>query len=190
VLWGQLPLPRKARSTIIWLLNPKFTVGVVGLVHDEEGRILLLKHTYRPGKPWGLPGGGLRPGESLEDCIRREVQEEANMKIQVERLLSGAAHYDRRLVDMIFACHPRPGETLGTFKPNAEIVDARFYRLDELPPDMSKSQRKLILIVARQLAGEVGNVKRFTFRVSRPAPRSAAARPARWRRARSGRTRA
>src|SRR5215212_963937 len=84
VLWGQLPLPRKARSTIIWLLNPKFTVGVVGLVHDEEGRILLLKHTYRPGKPWGLPGGGLRPGESLEDCIRREVQEEANIKIQVD----------------------------------------------------------------------------------------------------------
>jgi 8-oxo-dGTP diphosphatase len=150
MLWGRLPLPRRARTAIVWLLSPKFTVGVVGLVRDEEGRILLLKHTYRPGIPWGLPGGGLRPGESLEDCIRREVQEEANMKVQVDQLLSGAAHYDRRLVDVIFACHPRPGESLDTFKPNAEIAEARFYHLDELPHDMSRSQRKLVLVASRQ----------------------------------------
>ncbi|MFL5731950.1 MAG: NUDIX domain-containing protein [Chloroflexia bacterium] len=151
VLWGRLPLPKRVRTGIIWLLNPKFTVGVVGLVRDEEGRVLLLRHTYRPGRPWGLPGGGLRPGESLEDCIRREVQEEAHMKVQVDRLLSGAAHFDRRLVDMIFACYPRPGESLDTFKPSAEIAEARFFRVDEMPEDMSKSQRKLVLVAVRQM---------------------------------------
>ncbi len=40
-LWGRLPLPRRARTSLIWLLTPKFTVGVVGLVRDDEGRVLL-----------------------------------------------------------------------------------------------------------------------------------------------------
>jgi 8-oxo-dGTP diphosphatase len=154
LLWGRLPLPRRARTAIIWLLSPKFTVGVMGLVRDDEGRVLLLKHTYRPGRPWGLPGGGLRLGESLEDCIRREVREEANLRVQVVELLSAAAHYDRQLVDMIFACRPCPGESLDAFRPNAEIAEARFFPLDDLPTDMSRSQRKLVLIAARQSDGD------------------------------------
>jgi 8-oxo-dGTP diphosphatase len=154
LLWGRLPLPRRVRTAIIWLLSPKFTVGVMGLVRDDAGRVLLLKHTYRPGNPWGLPGGGLRVNESLEDCIRREVREEANLRVQVVEMLSAAAHYDRRLVDMIFACRLCPGESLDTFKPNAEIAEARFFALDDLPADMSRSQRKLVLIAARQLAGD------------------------------------
>src|SRR4051812_39518773 len=104
-LWGQLPIPGRARSAIIWLLSAKFTVGVSGLVRDEEGRVLLLRHTYRPAWPWGLPGGGLRPGESLEDCLHRELLEETGLEIEIEGLLSAASHYDRKLVDMIFACH-------------------------------------------------------------------------------------
>ena len=105
----------------------------------------------------GIEGRGVsaaRVGESLEDCIRREVREEANLRVQVVELLSAAAHYDRRLVDMIFACRPCPGESLDTFKPNAEVTEARFFALDNLPPDMSRSQRKLVLIAARQSAGD------------------------------------
>ena len=61
-LWGHIPFPRRVRTALIWLLSPKFTVGVVALVRNDEGRILLLRHTYRLARPWGLPGGGLKPG--------------------------------------------------------------------------------------------------------------------------------
>src|SRR5437016_4506535 len=81
-LWGHLPLTRRMRTSALWLLSPKFTVGVVGLIRDEEGRVLLLRHTYWLKKPWGLPGGGLHPGETLEECLRREVLEETGMKIE------------------------------------------------------------------------------------------------------------
>jgi len=149
-LWGRLPLPGMARNWIVWLLSPKFTVGVVGLVRDEQGCVLLLRHTYRPGKPWGLPGGGLRPGERLEDCLRREMHEETGLEVEIDALLSAAAHYDRKLVDMIFTCHLRPGQSLAAFKPNAEVSEARYFAPDELPQGMSRGQRRLILVAVRQ----------------------------------------
>jgi 8-oxo-dGTP diphosphatase len=153
-LWGRLPLTSRQRSAIIWLLSPKFTVGVIGLVRDEQGHVLLLRHTYRPPKPWGPPGGGLRPGESLEDCLKREILEEAGIEVEVDALLSAAAHYDRKLVDMIFACHPHPGQSLATFKPSSEIAEARFFPPDQFPEGMARGQRRLVLTALKQAQGD------------------------------------
>jgi ADP-ribose pyrophosphatase YjhB (NUDIX family) len=149
-LWGRLPLNDRARTAIIWLLSPKFIVGVVGFIRDEEGRVLLLKHTYRRSKPWGLPAGGMRPGESLEECLRREIKEETGLVVEIDHLLSAAAHYDRRLVDMIFACHPVAGSTLADFKPNAEVSEARYFPPDQLPEGVSRGQRRLIKVACEQ----------------------------------------
>lgn len=149
-LWGRLPLPGRARTAIIWWLSPKFTAGVVGFIRDDEGRVLLLRHTYRPTLPWGLPGGGMRPHETLEECLKREIEEETGLRVEVDHLLSAAAHYDRRLVDMIFACHPLPGSTLADFKPNSEVAEARYFALDDLPAAMSSGQRRLIKVATEQ----------------------------------------
>lgn len=153
-LWGHIPFPRRVRTALIWLLSPKFTVGVAALVRDDEGRILLLRHTYRLARPWGLPGGGLKPGETLEECLRRELREEIGMEVEIEALLSAAAHFDRRLIDMIFACRPAPGNSLYTFRPNSEIAEARFFHPDALPQDLSKGMRTLIATALRQAEGE------------------------------------
>lgn len=152
-LWGRLPLGVQLRNRIVWLLSPKYTVGVVGLVRDEDGRILLLRHTYRRRKPWGIPGGGLQPGETLEACLYREILEETGMRVEVERLLSAGAHPDRKLVDTIFACHPLPGETLAKFKPNAEIAEANFFHPHEFPSGVPHSMRELIELALRQADG-------------------------------------
>jgi ADP-ribose pyrophosphatase YjhB (NUDIX family) len=143
-IWDHLPLNRKLRSGLVWLFNAKFTVGVVALVQDEAGRVLLFKHTYRRDKPWGLPGGSLQPGESLERCLARELREETGMEIEVDRLLSAAAHPERRRVDTIFACRLADGEGLERFRPSAEVSEARFFPLDDLPQGMYAGQRGLI----------------------------------------------
>lgn len=143
-LWGRLPLPNRARTFIIWLLSPKYTVGVLGLVRDEQGRILVLKHTYRPSEPWGLPGGGLRPGETLQQCLKREIREEAGIEVEIGDLLSTVAHPDRKLLDVIFACRPRAGQSLATFRPNAEISEARFVDPGDLPGNIARGQRRVL----------------------------------------------
>ncbi|MDQ3929315.1 MAG: NUDIX domain-containing protein, partial [Chloroflexota bacterium] len=116
--------------------------------------VLLVRHTYRPYAPWGLPGGGLKPGESLEECVLREIREETGIEAEVDQLLSAASHYDRRLVDMVFACHPLPGQSLAAFRPSAEIAEARYFPPDAPPEGMSRGLRKLLAVALKQAAGD------------------------------------
>ena len=57
-------------------------------IPDGEGR-LLLDRTHHPGKApfYWLPGGGVDPGETAEEALRRELIEEAGLVIAVRRLL-------------------------------------------------------------------------------------------------------
>jgi 8-oxo-dGTP diphosphatase len=62
-------------------------VGVGALIHDKEGRVLLIKRRFEPNKgKWSLPGGLLETGETLEKAGRREVREELGVEIEVEEL--------------------------------------------------------------------------------------------------------
>jgi ADP-ribose pyrophosphatase YjhB (NUDIX family) len=63
----------------------------------RDHHVLLVKHTwFRDGAEyWLLPGGGQVPGESEEECVRRELLEETHLQVRVERLLlDQAAHND------------------------------------------------------------------------------------------------
>jgi 8-oxo-dGTP pyrophosphatase MutT (NUDIX family) len=63
-----------------------------GLVLNDEGDILMM---YRRSK-WDLPKGKLDPGETLETCAVREVQEETGLKeVKLKQLLLITYHtYD------------------------------------------------------------------------------------------------
>ena len=55
--------------------NALVTSCMVCVIHDDK--LLLTK----PPRGWGLPGGRLEPGEAPEDCARREVYEEAAVRL-------------------------------------------------------------------------------------------------------------
>jgi len=73
-----------------------FGLGVRGVIYDNEGRILLLKRSesskHFKGE-WEFPGGKADEGEAFDQALLREVQEEAQLDVSVERLL-GATQYD------------------------------------------------------------------------------------------------
>jgi 8-oxo-dGTP pyrophosphatase MutT (NUDIX family) len=50
-------------------------------------RILMVQHQDTNGRFWILPGGGVKPGESLEEAAVREVLEEAGARCRIVRRL-------------------------------------------------------------------------------------------------------
>ncbi len=55
------------------------------IVTDDEGRILL--HRRRDNDMWALPGGVMELGESISDCVIREVQEETGLLVEPTRIV-------------------------------------------------------------------------------------------------------
>ncbi|MBF6546972.1 NUDIX hydrolase [Nocardia brasiliensis] len=58
--------------------------SVYAFLQDENG-ILLVRDSARTAERWDLPGGGVEPGEKLLDALRREVEEETQLRI-IEQL--------------------------------------------------------------------------------------------------------
>jgi 8-oxo-dGTP diphosphatase len=56
-------------------------VGAV--VHDAEGRLLLVRRGHDPGKGlWSLPGGRVEAGETIAAAVEREVLEETGLVVR------------------------------------------------------------------------------------------------------------
>ncbi len=139
-LWKTLPLPRRVRWLAMWLLNTKFLVGVVGVIFDDRGRVLLVHHTYRQRYPWGLPGGWVDGTERVEEALARELREETSFTVEVIEILYAGSGHPRPQLDLYFLCDYHAGE----FRPNAEIDALRFFALAELPARLLPHQRAVI----------------------------------------------
>ena len=66
----------------------------VGIIRNSQGKILIDRRraTGEMGGLWEFPGGKIEPGETIEDCIRREIKEELGIDVSVEDCLSVIEH--------------------------------------------------------------------------------------------------
>ena len=53
----------------------------------KGGRILMVRHRHDGRAYWTLPGGGIEAGETPEQAVVREVKEETDLDVEVERRL-------------------------------------------------------------------------------------------------------
>jgi 8-oxo-dGTP diphosphatase len=81
------------------------TLHVVAAVVERDGSFLVTRRqagVHLAGL-WEFPGGKVAPGESHEQALRREMQEELGTDVEVRAIVSTAAHaYDDRHVTLHF----------------------------------------------------------------------------------------
>ncbi|MFX1487052.1 MAG: NUDIX hydrolase [Promethearchaeota archaeon] len=111
-------------------------VGVAALVLDQ-GRILLVKRKYDPGKGlWSLPGGLINLGEKIENALVREVEEETGLRVEIDDLLSIIDRIrkgkDGRIIYhyIVIGYLARPRE--GKLKASSDAEDAGWFRSEEI----------------------------------------------------------
>jgi ADP-ribose pyrophosphatase YjhB (NUDIX family) len=133
-------LPGAMRRRLVRLGQRRFTVTAGAMVFDDEGRILLLEHVFRPDSRWGIPGGFLSKGEQPDQALRRELREEVALEVTDVEFLFARTLPRPRQVEIYFLCKPAGVPSPSSF----EITKAEWFTTDNLPEDLSQDQRKII----------------------------------------------
>ena len=101
----------------------------------EKGPEVLLVHRPRYDD-WSLPKGKADPGESDEDCARREVEEETGLRCELGPHVADSHYVDgrgRMKVARYWAMRPVDGD----FEPGPEVDEVRWLPLDEARRQLS-----------------------------------------------------
>jgi 8-oxo-dGTP diphosphatase len=126
----------------LWLVHAKFICGITGVVRDEHGRVLLLRHRlWPPDRQWGFPTGYANKGERHEDTIAREVREETGLTVKAGRLLKVRSGFRYR-IEVYYEAVLVGGLDGLTLDPK-EVLEARLFRLGDLPDGMPEAHREL-----------------------------------------------
>ncbi|GGD25807.1 NUDIX hydrolase [Pontibacillus salipaludis] len=123
--------------------RPLLLPGSAVIIINEEGKLLL---QHRRDGEWGLPGGLMELGESLEDTARREVKEETGLTLGDLELLdvfSGPEYYLKlRNGDELYSIT----SVYVTYNPSGNIrvdesesIDLTYFPIHELPEGLNES---------------------------------------------------
>ncbi|TWT98651.1 NUDIX hydrolase [Stieleria varia] len=156
---------RCAACGMTLFFGPVAAVG--GLIVNEKGELLLVRRARNPGKGrWGLPGGFVDRGETIEQALQREVIEETQLRLVEQILLVTFPNsYDYHgvvspVIDLFYLCRidndaeiklardeldhfvwtiPTAGHLDNmAFESNRRAIE---YWLGDETPDMSRTQR-------------------------------------------------
>lgn len=139
-VWRRFSGPAQWR--LLWLFNSKFMVSVSGVVLDQNGCVLLQRHRHWVPDVWGLPGGIVQSGETLEAAFAREVLEETGLVIKGIELVRLQSGYRLRLEAYFRARLADCGQVMKL--QTQEVLEARFFPPDDLPEKMLSLQREVV----------------------------------------------
>ena len=112
---------------------------VAAIIHDSDGRIFVTQRGYGDMKDgWEFPGGKVEAGELPENALKREILEELETKIQIERLVTTVEYdYPKFHLKMhCYLCNIESGNlTLKEHEAAKWLKLSDIYTVDWLPAD-------------------------------------------------------
>lgn len=137
-IWRRLHLPTNLQLGVMKLIQDQFLIGVTGIILNDKKEVLLFKHTYRDCE-WSLPGGYIKAKEHPKEGLEREIEEESGYTVGISKRFKIRTDRDNARLDIVYI-----GTFLGgTFRPSAEVTEAKFCKFEELPR-IGKDQLLLI----------------------------------------------
>ncbi|MBN1140117.1 MAG: NUDIX domain-containing protein [Anaerolineae bacterium] len=114
----------------------KRVVRYQGAVVRERHLLLVRQQFGSEYECWNVPGGGREDDETEEQCVVREIKEETNLDVRIERLLiDGPSHpHSPYWRFKIYLCTPIEGHTSPD---NVESVEVRWFDLSD-PSQLSR----------------------------------------------------
>lgn len=154
-LYRRLRLPIGIKQKLIWLLHPKYCIGVLAFIPHPENpnQVLLADHSYRGVWSWSMPGGFVGKGELPEAAIQREVKEELGVEVRVDRLMRTEFSEFGISLDLVYLC--TLGDLRPSFRLSQEIAQAGFFELDEMPAEKMYPQHVSLI---RQLSTQAARL--------------------------------
>ena len=116
------------------------TLGAQGVIIDSESRVLLVRHSYRPG--WFFPGGGVEWSETIETALARELEEEVGVRLTGPAQLHGIfANFSSFPGDHIALFVVRDWERRGDHHQRGEIAEAGMFTPRDVPDETDAGTR-------------------------------------------------
>jgi len=130
-------LPRRVVCPVCGFVayaNPK--PAAVGLITDEEGRLLLVRRAVDPFKDrWDAPGGFVEEGEHPLDALRRELVEETGYEVEPGRFVGAwmDTYGDGADVQSTLNLYWESRIVSGTPRPADDAAELGWFEPDALP---------------------------------------------------------
>lgn len=116
------------------IITPKVAVDGIVKVFEEDGKfkgIVLIERKYFP-YGLALPGGFVEVGERVEDALKREMEEETGLKVEIEKIHGVYSDPNRdprfHTVSIVFVCR-----AFGEPKGGDDAKEAKVFKLEEIP---------------------------------------------------------
>ena len=135
---------------LYWFLCRPRTYGARCILVCEN-HVLLIRQTYG-ARVWTLPGGGLAKGETPEAAVRREVKEEVGVNLSRVQYLGQFVSTRTYNVDTVYV-FTAPAPSQAYTLDGREIMEARWFAREALPPVSAKTQTALELWQQQEKTG-------------------------------------